>query len=204
MTFSLTDWGDPLTWQQDWIKSASGGTAVYKGLNQYFEFYSQKRKHQSLEFQTPQQVFDLKAQAARIQRFFNPIVPYGWEALHTTHSKYGQTPLYFRAQLINIEYAAGTIHACNLQPFGVMGFIFTLLYHQDLVQRCQLRYPLCLRFHSKRFHDPWSPRNFCWDILRITEIWCRKNIREHPFSSRRHEDRFHHFNYWDILVFDFR
>ena len=51
-------------WEHVYIKPASGRIERYKGLNQYFEFNNQKRKHQSLEYQTPQQVFDLKVEAA--------------------------------------------------------------------------------------------------------------------------------------------
>lgn len=33
------------------------GAELYKGLSQYFEFYNQKRKHQALNYKTPNQIF---------------------------------------------------------------------------------------------------------------------------------------------------
>lgn len=33
------------------------GAELYKGLSQYFEFYNQRRKHQSLNYKTPSQIF---------------------------------------------------------------------------------------------------------------------------------------------------
>lgn len=44
-----------------YLHSYSTGTELYKGLNEYFEFYNHERVHQSLEYRIP---FQLYAQAA--------------------------------------------------------------------------------------------------------------------------------------------
>lgn len=40
-----------------YIHVSESGQELYKGLSQYFDFYNFKRKHQSLEYKTPSQVF---------------------------------------------------------------------------------------------------------------------------------------------------
>jgi putative transposase len=42
-----------------YIYAHESGAELYKGLSQYFDFYNNKRKHQSLEYKTPNQVFNV-------------------------------------------------------------------------------------------------------------------------------------------------
>lgn len=44
-----------------YLKSYQNGTELQNGLHEYFEFYNQERFHQSLDYQTPQQVFAMAA-----------------------------------------------------------------------------------------------------------------------------------------------
>lgn len=44
-----------------YLKSYQNGVELQKGLQRYFEFYNKERFHQSLDYQTPEQVFALAA-----------------------------------------------------------------------------------------------------------------------------------------------
>ena len=40
-----------------YLKEYSDGTNLYRGLNDYFEFYNFERPHESLGYQTPAEVY---------------------------------------------------------------------------------------------------------------------------------------------------
>lgn len=42
-----------------YLYAYENGTDLYKGLSQYFDYYNNKRKHQSLKYKTPSQVFNI-------------------------------------------------------------------------------------------------------------------------------------------------
>ena len=46
-----------------YLKSYENGLNLYKGLNQYFEFYNTRRFHQSLDYKTPAEIYYQKAVA---------------------------------------------------------------------------------------------------------------------------------------------
>jgi putative transposase len=44
-----------------YLNAYGDGTSLYQGLKTYFEFYNQKRFHQSLDYQTPQSIYQMAA-----------------------------------------------------------------------------------------------------------------------------------------------
>ena len=42
-----------------YLYAYENGTDLFKGLSQYFEYYNNKRKHQSLNYKTPNQIFNV-------------------------------------------------------------------------------------------------------------------------------------------------
>jgi putative transposase len=44
-----------------YLKVSQDGVELYDGLNEYFNFYNQGRLHQSLQYQTPAQVYQKAA-----------------------------------------------------------------------------------------------------------------------------------------------
>jgi putative transposase len=44
-----------------YLNAYGDGTSLYQGLKTYFEFYNQKRFHQSLAYQTPKSIYQMAA-----------------------------------------------------------------------------------------------------------------------------------------------
>jgi len=44
-----------------YLKAYENGVDLYKGLQTYFEFYNNKRFHESLDYKTPNQVYNFAA-----------------------------------------------------------------------------------------------------------------------------------------------
>jgi putative transposase len=42
-----------------YLYAYENGSDLYKGLSQYFDYYNNKRKHQALEYKTPNQIFNV-------------------------------------------------------------------------------------------------------------------------------------------------
>lgn len=51
------DWRT-IKYEHIYLYAYDNGIDLYKGLSQYFHYYNYQRKHQSLNYQTPNQVFD--------------------------------------------------------------------------------------------------------------------------------------------------
>jgi putative transposase len=43
-----------------YLQSYSDGVTLFNGLEKYFEFYNKERFHQSLDYQTPSSVYNLR------------------------------------------------------------------------------------------------------------------------------------------------
>lgn len=61
--FSLSDFGEPLNTNRTggpdfYLTPYQDGHSLYQGLNSYFRFYNQERKHQSLGYQTPAEWYE--------------------------------------------------------------------------------------------------------------------------------------------------